>query len=158
MTMVEERLHALECGLQAAVDELAIIRLVASYGPLVDGGSTELAPVLFASDGVYDVSYGRMSGPEAFANLLRSEDHQQALSGGIAHVMGLPWVRLAGDQATAINCTQIYLRDSEGFRVFRIAQNVWQLARIDGEWKILERVNRLIGDDGEARQLIDAAI
>ncbi len=159
MSSLEQRMDTLEARTRAAEDELAIIRLVASYGPLVDCGRDDLAPALFAADGVYDVSYGRMTGPDAFADLLRGPDHQGMLARGIAHVMGLPWVRVDGDAAVAINCTQLYLRDGDGFTVFRVAQNTWKLARTpDGGWAIRERINRLIGDDGEARDLLLNAI
>lgn len=158
MAVTEDQIEAIQRRLGAVEDELAIIRLVASYGPLVDSGSPGLAPALFAAEGVYDVSYGRMTGPEAFSALLQSPEHQGAIATGIAHVMGLPWVRLDGDRAVAVNCTQLYLRDGEGYRIFRVAHNVWKLERQKDGWKIIERVNRLIGDGDEARALLEAAI
>jgi hypothetical protein len=158
MTATEERLAALELRLTAAEDELAIIRLVASYGPLVDCGSTQLAPALFTAEGVYDVSYGRMIGHESFSEMLQGEQHQQFVKDGIAHVMGLPWVRVTGDSAIAVNSTQLYLRKDEGYSVFRVAQNEWKLARTPQGWKVTERTNRLIGPDGEAVGLLKQAI
>ena len=159
MSSLEQRMDALEARTRAAEDELAIIRLVASYGPLVDCGSVDLAPALFGDDGIYDVSYGRTTGADEFSQLLRGPDHQGMLARGIAHVMGLPWVRVDGDEAVAINCTQLYLRDGDGFTVFRVAQNTWKLARTpDGGWEIRERTNRLIGPNGEARDLLLATV
>lgn len=158
MTELAKRLEAIEKRLGKAEDELAIIRLVASYGPLVDSGSPSLAPDLFAEDGVYDVSYGRMSGPAAFSALLSHPEHLVAINNGIAHVMGLPWVRVEGDSAVAINCTQLYLRKDDGYAIFRVAQNVWKLERQAQGWKIIERTNRLIGDGDDARALLEAAV
>lgn len=158
VTEVAARLDALEKRLGIAEDELAIIRLVASYGPLVDSGSPDLAPDLLAEDGVYDVSYGRMTGPAAFSALLKDPEHLNAVKSGIAHVMGLPWVRVDGDRAVAINCTQIYLRKDGEYAIFRIAQNVWKLERRPQGWKIIERTNRLIGEGDDARALLEAAI
>jgi hypothetical protein len=159
MSDLEERMDALEARTRAAEDELAIIRLVASYGPLVDCGSVELGPALFAADGIYDLSYGRTTGPAEFTQMLRGPIHQQILAQGIAHVMGLPWVRVNGDEAVAINCTQLYLRDGDGYTIFRVAQNTWKLSRTqDGGWEIRERINRLIGPDGEARDLLMATV
>lgn len=158
MNDLERRLDALESRLKATEDELAIIRLVASYGPLVDCGSTDLAPALFAENGVYDVSYGRMSGPDAFSQLLKGAEHQRLLESGIAHVMGLPWVRVEHDNAVAINSTQLYLKDEQGYSIFRVAQNLWKLSRTAEGWKVVERINRLIGNDGEARALLHGAI
>jgi hypothetical protein len=158
MDSPDQRLDAIEARLRAAEDELAVIRLVASYGPLVDSGSADLAPALFAQDGVYDVSYGRMVGHDAFAALLGHHEHQAAVANGIAHVMGLPWVRVDGDRAIAINCTQLFLREGKDFAIFRVAQNIWKCVRGEQGWTISERVNRLIGADDEARALIAEAI
>ena len=49
--MSEERLDRLEARVQALEDELAIIRLVASYGPLVDAGEADAVAALWAEDG-----------------------------------------------------------------------------------------------------------
>lgn len=159
MTDTDRRLTALETRLQAAEDELAIIRLVASYGPMVDSGSVDHAPGLFAPDGVYDIDIGRLTGPGAIADMLGGPGHQDLLTKGIAHVMGLPWVRLNGDMAVAVNCTQLYRCDTDGYSLFRVAQNVWKLRRqADGIWRVLERTNRLIGDNDEARELLHSAL
>jgi hypothetical protein len=158
MSGTGERLAALERRLNAAEDELAIIRLVASYGPLVDCGNTQLAPSLFTLEGVYDVSYSRIVGHGPFSEMLQGEQHQQFVKDGIAHVMGLPWVRVMGDRAIAINSTQLYLRDGEGYSIFRVAQNEWKLARTSEGWKVTERTNRLIGPDGDAVGLLRQAI
>jgi hypothetical protein len=158
MADTEDRISALERRLGIVEDELEIIRLVASYGPLVDTGDPHLAPALMAPDGVYDVSYGRMVGRDAFSALLSSDEHRAAIRNGIAHVMGLPWVRVSGDRAVAINATQLYLKDGEGFTVFRVAQNVWNLTRTTEGWTIVERVNRLIGPGDEARALLEKAV
>ena len=82
MSGTGERLAALERRLNAAEDELAIIRLVASYGPLVDCGNTQLAPSLFTLEGVYDVSYSRIVGHGPFSEMLQGEQHQQFVKDG----------------------------------------------------------------------------
>ena len=156
MAGIEDRLENIERRLAAAEDELAIIRLVASYGPLVDTGRTDLAPQLIAQDGVYDVLNARL-GRDEFSTMLSQDEHQGLVREGIAHVMGLPWVRIDGDRATAVNCTQLYHKVADGYQVFRVAQNVWHLARTKGGWKIKERFNRLIGDGDDARALLESA-
>lgn len=147
-------LDELDKRLRLLEDELAIIRLVASYGPLVDCGSTTAAPALFADDGVYDVDVGELDGAKSIERMLEGDLHRKCLSGGIAHAMGLPWVRIDGDRAVATNTTQIFLREGETFRPWRIAQNVWRLSRREGEWKVSHRTNRLIGADGEAMRIL----
>jgi hypothetical protein len=150
--------ESIDRRVRAVEDELAIIRLVASYGPMVDTGLNSLAPALFATDGIYDVSVGRLVGPEAIKEMLSGDDHRSVVQQGIAHVMGLPFVRLEGDSATAINTTHLYLREGNGYSIFRVAQNLWRLTRTADGWKVIERTNRLIGDDDEARTLLESAL
>ena len=156
MAGIEDRLEQIERRLAAAEDELAIIRLVASYGPLVDTGRTDLAPQLIAKDGIYDVLNARL-GRDEFSTMLSQDEHQELVRDGIAHVMGLPWVRIDGDRATAVNCTQLYHKTVNGYQVFRVAQNVWNLVRTKEGWKIQERFNRLIGEGDDARALLESA-
>ena len=49
--------------MQRFEDELAITRLVASYGPLVDAGEAEAVAGLWADDGSYDVEGWQMTQP-----------------------------------------------------------------------------------------------
>ncbi len=156
MTDTPDRLEALERRLAALEDELAVIRLVASYGPQVDSGRPDLAPRLMADNGIYDVMGVRMTTAQ-FEEMLSGGEHQGVVREGIAHVMGLPWVRVEGDKATAVNCTQLYHKVDDGYEVFRVAQNLWHCERIGGQWKIVERFNRLIGEGDEARALLERA-
>lgn len=48
---VEERLAVLEQRLRRPEDELAIARLMASYGPLADAGDADAVAGLWAEDG-----------------------------------------------------------------------------------------------------------
>lgn len=159
MVELADRIAMLEERLLAAEDELAIIRLIASYGPLIDSGSTDRGPALFDTEGVYDVNFGRMTGPDEFSELLRGAGHQRLIGQGVVHAMGLPWVRVNGNEAIAINCTQMFIKEGGGYPTLRAAHNVWKLAKSpDGGWMIRERTNRLIGEDGKARNLLLASI
>jgi len=155
-----DAISALAARLAAVEDELAIIRLIASYGPLVDSGWAEPPAELFAEDGVYDVDGGQLRGPAEIAAMLRGDMHQSCVAGGIAHAMGLPWVRIDGDKAVATNTTQIFLREADQYKPWRIAQNVWHLGRErDGDpWQVRRRFNRLVGSDGEAVRILREAI
>ena len=64
MTMDEQRLARLEERVGRLEDELAITRLVASYGPLVDAGEAEGVAGLWAQDGAYDVEGWQMTSRE----------------------------------------------------------------------------------------------
>jgi SnoaL-like domain len=83
----EERLAALEQRLRRVEDELAISRLMASYGPLVD---------LWAEDGEYDVEGWHMRSRADVAAMVRSPAHQGLISGGSAHFLGPVRVDIGG--------------------------------------------------------------
>ena len=77
---VEERLALLEQRLRRAEDELAIARLMASYGPLVDAGDADAVAGLWAEDGEYDVDGWRMRSRADVAGMVRSPAHQGLIS------------------------------------------------------------------------------
>lgn len=153
-----DRLEALERRLATAEDELAVIRVLASYGPLVDTGSAEAAPGLFAPHGVYDSDLGPMRGAQAIADVFAGEVHQAMVARGIGHVVGLPMVTVEGNRATAVSPAFVFVRKRDGYGIWRVSQNVWELERIDGAWKVVYRTNRLVDGSGAARALLERAV
>jgi hypothetical protein len=152
---IEKRLEQLEARLQIAEDELAIHRLIASYGPAVDCGDSQAAAALWKADGSYDV--GGMSvaaGNAAIAALFDGEQHQGLIREGAAHVLSTPWVRIEGARATAIGYSVVFRRDAGGFVVFRVAANRWELERESDNWTVLRRTNRLLDGAQAARDLL----
>ena len=154
---MEDRIAALESRLATMADELAIIRILASYGPKVDCGLPGPATRLFGPGAVFDSDLGLLEGNQAYHDMLADPVSQGRVETGIGHVMGLPVVTLDGDRATAVNPTMVFTRDGEGYKVWRVAQNVWEFERIGGEWKIVRRTNRLVGSDDLARALLEGA-
>ena len=121
---------------------------------MVDSGSTDNAPALVTTDGVYDLNIGHMTGPEAISDMLRGPAHQDLVSKGIAHVMGLRRIGISGDTAIAVNCTRLCRCDAGGYTPLRGAQNVWKLrGQEDRRWAVKERTNRL-EEDHRARDLL----
>jgi hypothetical protein len=64
----EDQIAALEPRLRRVEDELAIGRLMASYGPLVDAGDADAVAGLWAEDGEYDVEGWHMRSRAEVAN------------------------------------------------------------------------------------------
>jgi len=52
----EDRMEAIEARLQILEDEIAISRLLSSYGPAVDSGKSGPTADLYAQDGTFDFS------------------------------------------------------------------------------------------------------
>ncbi|MGC7403054.1 nuclear transport factor 2 family protein [Pandoraea pneumonica] len=164
-TESQRRWETLERTVAALADELAIFRLIASYGPLVDSATEPArcreAAELWTPDGIYDLGPSAVAkGHAEIAALFEHPIHQTLIREGGAHVMGLPQINLDGDRATAVSCSRVYRADETGFHVWRVAANRWELVRIPvsraaaPQWRIARRVNRLLHDSAEARELL----
>ncbi|HEY3696817.1 nuclear transport factor 2 family protein [Phenylobacterium sp.] len=140
---IEDRLDALEARLQAAEDQLAIIRLLSTYGPAVDSGSSREGAALWTEDGVYDVGgMRRAEGHDAIAALYDSQGHRELIFRGSAHLTATPRITVTGDTAEAVGYSFVMLRSHKGWYVWRASANRWTLTRTPDGWRIVERYNR----------------
>jgi ketosteroid isomerase-like protein len=144
MTTLEARVDALTRRVQALEDDLAIHRLIVSYGLAVDTGDAAGAAATFADDGVYDVDVGAMHGQAAVAAMIRADRHQ-AMVGRCAHQIGPAVVEVRGDTATAVGYSRVYLATEGTLEIYRVSTNRWDLARRDGTWRVVRRITRLLG-------------
>ena len=150
---LEERFAALERRVQSLEDELAIHRLIVSYGFAVDTGDAEATAQLFAEDGLYDVDGTLiMNGREGIREMVRSERHQSLLP-DCAHTIGPAIVELDGDRAVATAYSRIYHRGKRGTSLFRLSFNRFELERREGRWQILRRITRLLGSE-ESQEIL----
>jgi uncharacterized protein (TIGR02246 family) len=156
--MTEDRLTALELRLAKVEDELAISRLMASYGPLVDAGEAESVAALWAEDGEYDVEGWHMRSRADVEAMVRSDAHQNLISGGCSHFLGPAHIHIDGDKAVAV-CESLLVRHRDGeFSVRRAGANQVRLRRTaSGAWEIVHRTTRALTGSAEARGLLVAA-
>lgn len=151
---VEERLAALEHRVHRLEDELAIIRLIASYGPLVDAGEADAVASLWAEDGTYDVEGWQMASRDDVRAMVHSDGHQHLIDGGCSHFLGPATVTLDGDAAVAV-CESILVRHRDGgFSVRRAGANHFSLRRGPAGWEIADRRTRALDGSTEARDLL----
>lgn len=158
----DARIAAAEAGLARAADELAVMRILASYSPRVDSGDAEGVAALWTEDGVYDVDTGRLDGRAGIEEMVRGEAHQGLIAHGCGHVPSLPVVLLDGDRAVATGYTQLVARSSRPGRytVLRVTASRWELERRgpvdapDRGWRVVLRTARAVTDDGEGRALL----
>ncbi len=159
MTSLEERIAALETEVGILKDREAIQQLVANYGPLADTANDAdgraLMGTLFAEHGVYDLGAGwEATGPTAIGELLNNSEHIGMVNNGCAHVMGLPYITVDGDRGTALSYSRVYRHNDGEFHLWRVSANLWECERINGQWKVARRTNRLINGDPAARELL----
>lgn len=159
MGTIEQRLEKLEREAAVQRDHIEVRQLIASYGPKVDTTDrverTHLLAQLWTEDGVYDVGgVARFEGREAIAQAFVGR-HAEQVDEGICHVMGLPYVRIDGDSALALNYSMVMRPDgAERFYPWRISMNRWDMVRQDGKWLIRNRINRLMTGEAETRAVL----
>lgn len=163
------RLEALERRVGALEDELAVHRLIVTYGFAVDTGDADATGDLFTADTIYDVDTTLvMEGRDGVRDMVRGPRHQ-ALLPNCAHTIGPAVVEVDGDRAVATAYSRIYLRDGRrdepregrrdesGIALWRLSFNRFELVRRDGRWWIARRTTRLLGHE-EAQGLFRRAL
>jgi hypothetical protein len=155
----DERLAELEQRVRRVEDELAIVRLLATYGPAVDAGDADTAAGLWAEDGEYDVEGWHMRSRADVAEMVQSPAHQGLIRSGATHFLGPVRVDIDGDEAVAV-CESILVRYTEdsGYRVWRAGANHVVLRRTATGWRIVKRVARPLDGSAEARDLLAAGV
>ena len=152
--MTEERLARLEQRIQRLEDELAITRLVSSYGPLVDAGQAEAVAGLWAEDGTYDVEGWQMTSQADIRGMVESDAHQGLIGGGCSHFLGPAHVVVDSDEAVAV-CESLLVRHRDGgYIVRRASANHFVLRRGPDGWRIAHRTTRALDGSAAARSLL----
>ena len=150
---VNNRLKAIEERVQAAEDQLEILRLLNSYGPLVDSGSGQEASELWVEDGHYDVGGGPRYTPAQLVTMY-GQGHMDLVNTGCSHLTATPRITVDGDAAYAIAYSFVILREGDRWFIFRAAINHWTLIRTDSGWRIVERLNRLLDGSPESHDVM----
>lgn len=160
MSNAERRLDALERKLEQLRDHLAIYQLISAFGPAIDSGSSRRTAELWIEDGTYDAQVGSFTGRDAIAEMVDGPIVQGQIHSGTAHVIGMPHIEISGDTAVATSYARVYRRDAanDGFRVWRVTANRWDLVRTPQGWRVHLRTNRLLDGSEEARELLRAGI
>jgi len=155
----ESRLNGIEQRLRAVEDELSILRLLATYGPLVDSGCAEEAAELWTEDGIYEPGgVGKAAGRPAIASLYRMDRHRELVARGAMHHTAMPRVAVDGDCAQAVGYSFVAENSGEGFALWRASINRWVLRRTGEGWRIVERRNRVLDGSPEAQGLLRAVL
>jgi hypothetical protein len=156
---IEARLAALEARVRGAEDQLEIIRLLNSYGPLVDSGESQAAAHLWINGGTYNVGgIGPKKAYEDLVDIYDGQGHRDLINGGAAHLTATPRVTVTGDTAEAVAYSFVVQKSGEGWRFFRAAANHWTLVRTAEGWRIAERYNRVLDGSTECQDTLRRAL
>lgn len=163
---LEQRLRAIE-------DRLEIYNLIAGHPPSADTGAAAYAEAVYTEDAEFDRGPGLPGavGNKAIVANLRSEGHQAAIAGGLAHFTGLPHIALDGDRAVVTSYLQILTPKtsgepvevpnhgaSRGYHIHRVVTNRWELQRTAAGWKIKRRTLRLVDGSEPSREILRGAL
>jgi hypothetical protein len=154
-------LAALAERLRRVEDELAISKLVASYGPAADAGLAVLAASLWEDDGVYDWDVHRppLSGSVSVGTMLGSTGHADLIASGVAHMSSAPLIEISGDEATALTYSVLMRRDDDDrIYVWRLSAARWDLVRGDEGWLVRRRTHRNLDGTGAGRDLFKRSL
>lgn len=157
--MREERIARIEQRLARVEDELAIYRLLATYGPLADAGLGEQAAALWVDEGIYHPGgLAPAQGRAALIDIYNSPNHQHFVRHGSMHMTAPVRIDIDGDTAEAVGYSLLALNDgANGFRLLRAGINHWTFARTSRGWRIVERLNRVLDGSPEAQALLAKA-
>lgn len=156
---LEDRLARLEARLRAAEDQLEIIRLLNSYGPASDSGSSDEVAKLWIEDGGYEVGgMGRLVGREQIAAMFASEDHLALVNQGVSHVTATPRITVYGDTAEAVAYSFLVRKRAEDWQIWRASINHWTLVRTGEGWRIRERYNRKLDGTPDSHAVMRRAL
>lgn len=151
---------SLEARVQGLEDRLAIIDLIASYGPAVDSGNSDGVAAIWAADGQYSFGVGDESGAtlqgEQVPALVDIPGHQGYMQRGCGHILTSPRVRIHGDTAVATNHSLLVLHDGTRWVIERASANRWELERLEAGWRVRNRTNALLDGDPGAFGLFEA--
>jgi SnoaL-like domain len=152
----QQQMDELAARLCRVEDELAIQRLILSYGPAADAGAASFAAAVWLEDGVYDWDAEGQPhrGSAAVDTMLSGDGHQGLIAKGAAHFAGPPLIDVDGDTATALNYSLVMLRAAESFKLWRVSAVRWELERSGASWRVRRRTNRLLDSSGEGRRLL----
>jgi len=170
---MEQQNRGLDQRIRAIEDRLEIYNLIASHPPSADTGADYYAEATYTEDGVFDRGPGLAgaTGNKALGALLKSDGHQAAIAGGLAHFTGLPYIALDGDQAIVTSYLQILTPNksgeavevpnhgaSRGYHIHRVVTNRWELVRTASGWKIKRRTIRLVDGSEPSREILRGAL
>ncbi|MGJ4859914.1 nuclear transport factor 2 family protein [Labrys sp. La1] len=154
----EDRLSTLESRIRALEDQLAINKLLATYGPSVDSRMGGVTASLWAEDGSFDFGAAPMVGAQKVGSLVDIEPHIGYVAAGCAHVISMPHVTIDRDTAVATGYSCVYIHEGDRWRVERAGANRWDLIRTAAGWRIKRRTNRLLNGQAEARDLLSNGV
>jgi len=139
------RLAALEARLAVLEAKEEIRELFSRYGFAADTGDAKGWSEIWAENGVYERGETKMSGRAAFFRSIEDPNgaHKREIEGkGSVHTTGPLMIHVDGTKAWAEGPALVWVRSGQGYAVYALSYNHWDLQKIGGRWEIVRRVGR----------------
>jgi SnoaL-like domain len=140
-------------------DRLEILNILAGLPHSSDVGHQGYQNSVYHDDCIMDRNNpdDLVIGKTAIVNIISNDQHREAIKAGMVHFAGLPHIRIEGPQAIATGYLQIVVPvtsgseaalsgygPSDGFAIWRITANRWELKKGDAGWKVIRRTIRSV--------------
>lgn len=129
----------MDSGTVALEDRIAILDLCAAYNWLTDTGDAEGVAALFTLDGVFDAPPGRFEGAAAITKF--NQDIHPVIRGSM-HFNDNHQFERDGDRVRHRCYSALQIAADEGAQTQLMTYDD-VIEKVDGEWRFVERVNRL---------------
>jgi hypothetical protein len=151
-----DRLAALEARLDTLEAKEQIRELFSRYGFAADTGDARRWSEIWAENAVYERGGTTISGRAAFFRSIDDPDgtHKREIEGkGSVHTTGPLIIHVAGTKAWAEGPALVWTRSGEGYGVYALSYNHWNLEKSAGRWEIVRRIGRAVAP-GIASQVL----
>lgn len=139
------RVSAVEARLAALEAKEDIRELFSRYGFAADTGDANAWSEVWAEDAVYERGSTAMKGRAAFFRSIEDPEgtHKRDIEGkGSVHTTGPLMIRVEGTKAWAEGPALVWTRAGQGYAVYALSYNHWDLQKRAGRWEIVRRVGR----------------
>jgi hypothetical protein len=151
-------LGALEARIATLEAKEEIRELFSRYGFTADTGEAKGWSETWSENAVYERGGTTMSGRAAFFRSIDDPEgtHKREIEGkGSVHTTGPLMIHVAGTKAWAEGPALVWVRSGQGYAVYALSYNHWDLQRNGGRWEIVRRIGQPVAP-GVASKVLTA--
>ena len=151
-------LAALEARLAALEAKEEIRDLFSRYGFTADTGDAKGWSEVWSQNATYERGGASIKGRAAFFQSIDDPNgvHKREIEGkGSVHTTGPLMIRVDGAKAWAEGAALVWIRSGQGYAVYALSYNHWELQKNAGHWEIIRRIGRPVAP-GAATEVLKA--
>ncbi len=153
-----DRVAALEARLATLEAKEEIRDLFSRYGFTADTGDAKGWSEVWSENATYERGGAAIKGRAAFFQSIDDPNgvHKREIEGkGSVHTTGPLMIRVDGAKAWAEGAALVWTRSGQGYAVYTLSYNHWELQKNAGRWEIVRRIGRPVAP-GTATEVLKA--